>query len=251
MAEALLEVRDLRKRFGGVAATDGVSLEVAAAELHALIGPNGAGKTTLIHQLAGALRPDSGSIVFGGREVTRMSLHERVGLGLARSYQVTSIFANFTALENIVFAVQARSGSSMRFWRAAAKEKALYDEALSFLAQVGLDARAHLAARELAHGEQRRLEVGLALATRARLLLLDEPMAGLGADESQAMTKMIARLKGSVSMLLVEHDMTAVFELADRISVLVSGRIIASAAPQEIRANAEVRRAYLGDELAA
>jgi branched-chain amino acid transport system ATP-binding protein len=241
----------LRKRFGGIAATDGVSLEVASGELHALIGPNGAGKTTLIHQLAGALRPDHGSIVFGGREVTRMSLHERVGLGLARSYQVTSIFATFSALENIVLAVLARSGSSMRFWREVAKEKALYDEAGDFLEQVGLGARAHLAARDLAHGEQRRLEVGLALATRARLLLLDEPMAGLGAEESQAMTKMIAQLKGSVSMLLVEHDMTAVFELADRISVLVSGRIIASAAPQEIRANAEVRRAYLGDELAA
>ena len=251
MADALLQVRDLRKRFGGVAATDGVSLTVAAGELHALIGPNGAGKTTLIHQLSGALRPDSGSIVFGGREVTRASLHERVGLGLARSYQVTSIFANFTALENIVLAVQARSGSSMRFWRAVAQEKLLYDEARSVLEQVGLGARAHLAARDLAHGEQRQLEVGLALATRARLLLLDEPMAGLGPDESQAMTSMIAKLKGSITVLLVEHDMTAVFELADRISVLVSGRIIASGGPQEIRANAQVRRAYLGDELAA
>jgi branched-chain amino acid transport system ATP-binding protein len=251
VADALLQVRDLRKRFGGVAATDGVSLTVAAGELHALIGPNGAGKTTLIHQLSGALRPDSGSIVFGGREVTRTSLHERVGLGLARSYQVTSIFANFTALENIVLAVQARSGSSMGFWRAVAQEKLLYDEARSVLEQVGLGARAHLAARDLAHGEQRQLEVGLALATRARLLLLDEPMAGLGPDESQAMTSMIAKLKGSVTVLLVEHDMTAVFELADRISVLVSGRIIASGRPQEIRANAQVRRAYLGDELAA
>ena len=251
MAEALLEVRDLRKRFGGVAATDGVSLTVAAGELHALIGPNGAGKTTLIHQLSGALRPDSGSIVFAGREVTRTSMHERVGLGLARSYQVTSIFANFTVLENIAFAVQARSGSSMRFWRAAAQDKALYDEARSFVEQVGLGGREHLAARALAHGEQRQLEVGLALATRTRLLLLDEPMAGLGADESQAMTKMIARLKESVCVLLVEHDMTAVFELADCISVLVTGRIIASGDPREIRANADVRRAYLGEELAA
>jgi branched-chain amino acid transport system ATP-binding protein len=251
VADALLEVRDLRKRFGGVAATDGVSLTVAAGELHALIGPNGAGKTTLIHQLSGALRPDHGSIVFSGREVTRTSLHERVGLGLARSYQITSIFANFTALENIVLAVQARSGSSMRFWRAVAEEKPLYDEARSFLEQVGLGARAHLAARDLAHGEQRQLEVGLALATRARLLLLDEPMAGMGPDESRAMTRMIAKLKGSMTVLLVEHDMTAVFELAERISVLVAGRIIASGAPKAIRANAEVRRAYLGDEVAA
>ena len=251
MAEGLLEVRDLRKRFGGVAATDDVSLTVAAGELHALIGPNGAGKTTLIHQLSGALSPDSGSIAFTGREVTRTSMHERVALGLARSYQVTSIFADFTVLENIALAVQARSGSSMRFWRAVAQDKALYDEARSFVEQVGLGGREHLAARALAHGEQRQLEVGLALATRTRLLLLDEPMAGLGADESQAMTRMIARLKGTVSVLLVEHDMTAVFELADCISVLVAGRIIASGTPQEIRTNAEVRRAYLGEELAA
>ena len=251
MAEGLLEVRDLRKRFGGVAATDDVSLTVAAGELHALIGPNGAGKTTLIHQLSGALSPDSGSIAFTGREVTRTSMHERVALGLARSYQVTSIFADFTVLENIALAVQARSGSSMRFWRAVAQDKALYDEARSFVEQVGLGGREHLAARALAHGEQRQLEVGLALATRTRLLLLDEPMAGLGADESQAMTRMIARLKGTVSVLLVEHDMTAVFELADCISVLVAGRIIASRTPQEIRTNAEVRRAYLGEELAA
>ena len=251
MAEGLLEVRDLRKRFGGVAATDDVSLTVAAGELHALIGPNGAGKTTLIHQLSGALSPDSGSIAFTGREVTRTSMHERVALGLARSYQVTSIFADFTVLENIALAVQARSGSSMRFWRAVAQDKALYDEARSFVEQVGLGGREHLAARARAHGEQRQLEVGLALATRTRLLLLDEPMAGLGADESQAMTRMIARLKGTVSVLLVEHDMTAVFELADCISVLVAGRIIASGTPQEIRTNAEVRRAYLGEELAA
>jgi branched-chain amino acid transport system ATP-binding protein len=251
VADALLEARDLRKRFGGVAATDGVSLTVAAGELHALIGPNGAGKTTLIHQLSGALRPDHGSIVFGGRDVTRTLQYERVALGLARSYQITSIFANFTALQNIVLAVQARSGSSMRFWRAVAKEKLLYDEARSFLEQVGLGARAHVPARDLAHGEQRQLEVGLALATRARLLLLDEPMAGLGPDESRAMTRMIAKLKGSVTVLLVEHDMTAVFELAERISVLVAGRIIASGVPQEIRANAQVRRAYLGDEVAA
>ena len=161
MAEGLLEVRDLRKRFGGVAATDDVSLTVAAGELHALIGPNGAGKTTLIHQLSGALSPDSGSIAFTGREVTRTSMHERVALGLARSYQVTSIFADFTVLENIALAVQARSGSSMRFWRAVAQDKALYDEARSFVEQVGLGGREHLAARALAHGEQRQLEVGL------------------------------------------------------------------------------------------
>jgi branched-chain amino acid transport system ATP-binding protein len=245
---ALLEIRNLAKRFGGVVATDDVSLDVGRGEIHALIGPNGAGKTTLVHQLSGALRPDRGQVLFDGADVTSMSFHERVRIGLARSYQITSIFRKFTVLENMVLPVQARSGSSLSFWRPRAAESALFAEAGAVLERVGLAARAAVAAGALAHGEQRQLEVGLALATNARLLLLDEPMAGMGPEESERMIALIGRLKGSLSVLLVEHDMDAVFRLADRISVLVNGRVIASGAPAEIRANEEVRRAYLGEE---
>ena len=245
---ALLEIRNLAKRFGGVVATDDVSLDVGRGEIHALIGPNGAGKTTLVHQLSGALRPDRGRVLFDGADVTSMPFHERVRIGLARSYQITSIFRNFTVLENMVLPVQARSGSSLSFWRPRAAESALFAEAGAVLERVGLAARAAVAAGALAHGEQRQLEVGLALATNARLLLLDEPMAGMGPEESERMVALIGRLKGSLSVLLVEHDMDAVFRLADRISVLVNGRVIASGAPAEIRANEEVKRAYLGEE---
>ena len=245
---ALLEIRNLAKRFGGVVATDDVSLDVGRGEIHALIGPNGAGKTTLVHQLSGALRPDRGRVLFDGADVTSMPFHERVRIGLARSYQITSIFRKFTVLENMVLPVQARSGSSLSFWRPRAAESALFAEAGAVLERVGLAARAAVAAGALAHGEQRQLEVGLALATNARLLLLDEPMAGMGPEESERMIALIGRLKGSLSVLLVEHDMDAVFRLADRISVLVNGRVIASGAPAEIRANEEVKRAYLGEE---
>jgi branched-chain amino acid transport system ATP-binding protein len=248
---ALLEVVELAKRFGGIVATDRVSLTVERGELHALIGPNGAGKTTLIHQLSGALPPDAGRIVFEGREITRASFHERVRLGLARSYQVTSIFRRFTVIDNVVLAVQARSGSSLAFWRPRAGESALYDEARRLLGEVGLAGREQVPAGSLAHGEQRALEVGLALATDPRLLLLDEPMAGQGPEESERMIELIGRLKGVLTILLIEHDMDAVFRLADRISVLVNGRIIATGLPDEIRSNPEVKRAYLGEELAA
>jgi branched-chain amino acid transport system ATP-binding protein len=248
---ALLEVAELEKRFGGIVATDRVSLTVEPGELHALIGPNGAGKTTLIHQLSGALLPDKGRITFDGRDVTRVSFHDRVRLGLARSYQITSIFRRFTVIDNVVLAVQARSGSSLRFWRPRANETALYDEARRLLGDVGLGAREQVLAGNLAHGEQRALEVGLALATAPRLLLLDEPMAGQGPEESERMIELIGRLKGALTILLIEHDMDAVFRLADRISVLVNGRIIATGSPDEIRANPEVKRAYLGEELAA
>jgi branched-chain amino acid transport system ATP-binding protein len=251
VAEVLLQVRGLTKRFGGLVATDRLELEVRAGEVHALIGPNGAGKTTLIHQLSGALRPDEGEIVFDGADLTRRSLHERVHRGLARSHQITSVFRNTNVLENIALAVLARSGSSLRFWRPVASERALYDEARAIVGSIGLASRAEAIAAALAHGEQRQLEIGLALATRARLLLLDEPMAGMGPEESQAMVALLERLRGTVAMLLVEHDMDAVFRLADRISVLVSGRIIATGTGDEIRANMEVRRAYLGDEVAA
>jgi branched-chain amino acid transport system ATP-binding protein len=248
---ALLEVEGLRKRFGGVVATDGVSLTAEPGELHALIGPNGAGKTTFVHQLSGALAPDAGRIVFAGRDVTRLPCHERVRLGLARSYQITSIFRRFTVIDNVVLAVQARSGSSLAFWRPRSRETALFDEARRLVEQVGLGARAGTLAGNLAHGEQRQLEVGLALATNARLLLLDEPMAGQGPEESERMIGLIGRLKGALTVLLIEHDMDAVFRLADRISVLVNGRVIATGTPDEIRANGEVKRAYLGEELAA
>ena len=248
MAEALLSLSALVKRFGGVAATDGVDLTVQPGEIHALIGPNGAGKTTLVHQISGALAPDSGRIAFAGEDITRLSMHERVHKGLARSYQVTSIFRRLTVLENALLAVQAGAGSSLRFWRAARLESHLTHAAHGVLRQVGLGDRADAVAGRLAHGEQRQLEVALSLATRPRLLLLDEPMAGMGPEESARMVELIAALKAQVTLLLIEHDMDAVFRLADRISVLVSGRIVASGTPQQIRADAQVRRAYLGDE---
>jgi branched-chain amino acid transport system ATP-binding protein len=244
----LLEIRSLAKHFGGVVATDEVSLEVRAGEVHALIGPNGAGKTTLVAQISGSLAPDAGHIVFDGRDVTRVAQHQRVRAGLARSYQITSIFRRSSVIENLALAVQARSGSSLAFWQPVASESGLFDEAHLIAAEIGLSDRADIAGGELAHGEQRALEIGLALATRPRLLLLDEPMAGMGPEESQRIIGLIDRVRQSVSVLLVEHDMDAVFRLADRISVLVNGRVIATGVPDEIRANEEVRRAYLGDE---
>ena len=249
MSTPLLEVRALQKRFGGVVATDGVTLDVRRGELHALIGPNGAGKTTLIHQLSGFLAPDAGEILFDGANVVARSFHDRVHLGLARSYQITSIFKAFTVLDNVALAVQARSGSSFSFWKPLASESALFDEARTLLDQVGLGGKADVLAGNLAHGEQRQLEVGLALATQPKLLLLDEPMAGMGPDESERMIELIQGLKQSIALLLIEHDMDAVFRLADRISVLVSGRVIATGLPAEIRENAEVKRAYLGEEM--
>jgi branched-chain amino acid transport system ATP-binding protein len=250
VADALLRVERLVKHFGGVIATDHVDLSVPAGEIHALIGPNGAGKTTLIHQLSGALRADGGRIFFHGRDITRASLHQRVHLGVARSYQITSIFRGSTVVHNLALAVLARTGSGLGFWRPLAREVTLFEEARALAVQVGLGGRENVVAGLLAHGEQRQLEVGLALATRARLLLLDEPMAGLGPDESQRMVELIAGLKGTIALLLVEHDTDAVFRLADRISVLDSGRIIATGTPEAIRNDAEVKRAYLGEEAA-
>ena len=247
VAEALLKVEGLIKQFGGVTATDHVDLSVQSGEFHGLIGPNGAGKTTLIHQLSGALPTDSGKILFDGHDITRASLHQRVHLGMARSYQITSVFADVTVVHNLALAVLARRGSSLSFWRPLAREVALFEEARTLAQQVGLRGRENTVAGELAHGEQRQLEVGLALATRARLLLLDEPMAGLGPEDSQRMVALIAGLRGAITLLLVEHDMDAVFRLADRISVLDSGRIIATGTPESIRSNAGVKRAYLGE----
>jgi branched-chain amino acid transport system ATP-binding protein len=247
----MLEIRGLCKHFGGVVAVDHVDLAVEAGEVHALIGPNGAGKTTLIAQVAGSLAADSGEIRFLGNDVTRKPQHVRVKAGLARSYQITSIFRRFSVLDNLALAVQARSGSSLSFWRPVAGEKLIFEEAASIAAQINLQDKLHSISGTLAHGEQRALEVGLALATKPKLVLLDEPMAGMGPQESQRMIELIQRIRAKVTVLLVEHDMDAVFRLADRISVLVNGRVIASGAPQAIRADAEVRRAYLGDEVAA
>jgi branched-chain amino acid transport system ATP-binding protein len=247
----VLEVRNLRKRFGGVAASDGVSLDVRRGEVHALIGPNGAGKTTLIAQLSGSIAADEGQIIFLGQDVTKQKQHNRVKAGLARSYQITSIFQRFTVLDNLALAVQARSGSSLSFWRPVESERALFDEARGVAAEVGLAGREDAPASTLAHGEQRALELGLALATRPKLVLLDEPTAGMGPEESQRMIALVDRLRGRLTVLLVEHDMDAVFRLADRISVLVNGRVIATGAPQEIRNNPEVKRAYLGEEATA
>jgi branched-chain amino acid transport system ATP-binding protein len=246
----VLSLRDLSKSFGGVVAVDRVTLEVRAGEVHALIGPNGAGKTTLIHQVSGSLPADTGQILFEERDITRLAAHERVRAGLARSYQVTSLFRHFSVLDNLALAVQARSGSSFSFWRPLAAERALFDEARDIAAGVNLT-RIDVPASSLSHGEQRALEVGLALATRPKLLLLDEPMAGMGPEESKRMIELVRRVRESVTVLLVEHDMDAVFRLADRISVMVNGRLIATGAPEAIRRNEEVRRAYLGDELAA
>ena len=251
MTEPLLAVRGLRKRFGGLVATDGVDLEVAAGETLAIIGPNGAGKTTLIGQLAGDLRPDTGSIRFGGVDVTRLPASARSHRGLARSFQITSIFRDFSALDNVALAVQAHAGHSFRFWRPARTEAALREPARGILEQVGLGPRADVAAGTLAHGEQRQLEIAMALATRPRLLLLDEPVAGMGPDESQRMVRLLRELRGRHTIVLVEHDMDVVFALADRISVLVYGRVIATGPPEAIRLNPEVRRAYLGEELPA
>jgi branched-chain amino acid transport system ATP-binding protein len=251
VAEPLLAVRGLRKRFGGLVATDGVDLDVAERETLAIIGPNGAGKTTLIAQLSGDLVPDAGTIRFAGADITAMSAPARSQRGLARSFQITSIFREFTALDNVALAVQAHAGHSFRFWRPAATERALRAPALATLEQVGLGARAEVVAGTLAHGEQRQLELAMALATRPRLLLLDEPVAGMGADESQRMVRLLRALRGQHTIVLVEHDMDVVWALADRISVMVYGRVIASGSPADIRANAEVRRAYLGEEVRA
>ncbi len=247
----MLSLRNLGKRFGGVVAVDRVDLELAAGEVHALIGPNGAGKTTLIGLVAGAIPVLEGKIFFQDVDITKAKAHERVRAGLARSYQVTSIFRRFSVLDNLALAVQARSGSSFSFWRPVAGEAALFDEARAIASQVNLVDRADAIAATLAHGEQRALEVGLALATRPKLVLLDEPMAGMGPEESRRMIELIGRIRAQVTVLLVEHDMDAVFRLADRISVMVNGRLIATGAPEAIKANRDVRNAYLGDELAA
>jgi branched-chain amino acid transport system ATP-binding protein len=249
MTESLLETRGLRKTFGALIATDGVDFDVRAGETHAVIGPNGAGKTTFIKQLSGELRPDTGRVRFAGEDITTLPVPRRARKGLARSFQITSIYRDFTALDNVALAVQARAGHSFRFWRAAREDPSLTLPAMQVLEKVGLEKRSATLAANLSHGEQRQLEIAMALATQPRLLLLDEPVAGMGTDESQRMVELLTTLKGEKTIVLVEHDMDAVFSLADRISVLVYGRIIATGSPAEIRANPGVRAAYLGEDL--
>jgi branched-chain amino acid transport system ATP-binding protein len=248
MADALLDIDGVSKRFGGVIASDAISLAIPQGELHAIIGPNGAGKTTLIGQLAGEIVPDAGRIRFEGLDITALPIFRRSQLGLARSFQVTSLFLDFTALDNVALAVQAHAGHSFRFWRDARSEPELRTAARAALARVGLAGRGDVIVSNLSHGEHRQLEIAMALATTPRMLLLDEPMAGMGPEESARMVKTLRELKRELTILLIEHDMDAVFALADRITVLVYGRIIASGPPEAIRANAEVRQAYLGEQ---
>jgi branched-chain amino acid transport system ATP-binding protein len=248
MVEPLLETSGLTRRFGGLVAMSEVALGVAPGEIHAVIGPNGAGKTTLVATLAGELHPDAGTIRFAGHDISRLGTTRRAALGIARSFQITSIFREFSVVENVALAVQAHEGHSFRLWRPARTDPRLREPARAVLAELGLAERADMTAAALSHGEKRVLEIAMVLATRPRLLLLDEPMAGMGPAESDAMVRLLARLRGRLAIVLVEHDMDAVFRLADRITVMVYGRVVATGAPAAIRADPEVRRAYLGDE---
>jgi branched-chain amino acid transport system ATP-binding protein len=248
VTDPVLRIQNLTKNFGGLRVTDGVTLDVMAGELHAVIGPNGAGKTTLINQISGLLAPDAGTIVFAGEDVTTMPVAGRAQRGLARTFQITSILPRFSVLENVALAVQARHGTSFRFFGHAADDE-LNAPALAALAQAGLAERANVPAGELSHGEKRALELAIALAMEPKLLLLDEPMAGTGHDESERLVGVLRSLKGRFPMVLVEHDMTAVFALADRISVLIYGRILASGPPAQVRADPAVVTAYLGEEM--
>jgi branched-chain amino acid transport system ATP-binding protein len=247
---ALLRIEHLSKSYGALKVTQDVSFDVRPGELHAIIGPNGAGKTTLIHQISGTAKPSAGRILFDGRNITGLSMPDRVRAGLARSFQITSILPRFTALENVATAVQARSGSSFRFLRNAGRETALNAPAMELLERFGLGARAQMPAGLLSHGEKRQLELAVALATGPKLLLLDEPLAGTSHDESRQIVETLLALKGKVAILLIEHDMDAVFALADRLSVLVYGQLIATGTAAEIRSNPHVRAAYLGEEAA-
>lgn len=244
-----LRATGLVRRFGALLATDDVSLEILPGEIHALIGPNGAGKSTLIHLLAGTLAADAGRLELGGADITRLNAHQRVAAGLSRSFQITNIFNRLSVRENLLLAVQAHTGSSMRFWRPRNAEPGLHEAAQALARQCAIDpALMDHEAGTLPHGEQRKLEFALALAGRPKVLLLDEPMAGMGPDETLRLTELIESLRGQAAMLLVEHDMQAVFRLADRISVLVYGRIVATGTPEEIRAHPDVRSAYLGED---
>ena len=250
MSEPALQLHALRKNFGGLRVTDDVDLTVMPGELHAVIGPNGAGKTTLINQISGLLAPDAGRIVFAGDDITALPVDRRAARGLARSFQINSILPGFSVLENVALAAQARDGSSFRFTGNAAAETQLNARAVAALSEVGLEARATVLAGHLSHGEKRALELAIALAMQPKLLLLDEPMAGTGREESERLIALLKRLKGRFPMILVEHDMNAVFALADRVSVLIYGRVLASGDPETVRRDPQVVAAYLGDEMA-
>ena len=244
----ILKINGLSKQFGGITATNNIDLDITDGEIHAVIGPNGAGKTTLISQLSGDLQADEGAIVFQGNLINNMSSNKRSLLGIARTFQITSLMLDMSTLENVMLAVQAHSGHSYCFWQDARQDDQLVEPALKVLKQVGLLGRKNIMTRELSHGEHRQLEIAMALATQPKLLLLDEPMAGMGAEETQKLIAILKKLKTGKTMILIEHDMNAVFSLADRITVMVYGKIIATGSPKEIRANQKVKAAYLGDE---
>jgi len=247
MADHLLKIIDLNKHFGGIVATDNVNLSIEQGLIHAIIGPNGAGKTTLISQLCGQLKPDSGDIEFGGRSILRDNTASRARQGLTRTFQITSVIMPMTLLENVMLAVQGSRGHSFRFWSPVSNDRDMEASAMKSLAEVGLEGRARQLAANVSHGEQRQLEVAMALAMKPRMLLLDEPMAGMGKEEGALMVDILNRLKGDMTILLVEHDMDAVFSMADQLSVLVNGHVIATDSVQNIRANPDVQKAYLGD----
>lgn len=245
---APLEVKHLAKRYGGLTVTDDVSLTLDNGEIHALIGPNGAGKTTLVKQICGEVPPDSGAVYLYGRDITNTPAHRRAQLGLGRTFQITCLMEAFSVLENVALAVQARRGSSMRFFKAVAKEAAINDAATAVLSQVGLADRAQTIVSELSHGEHRKLEIAVALASEAKILLLDEPLAGTGPEEVEPLIALLRAAKEQAPILLIDHDMHAVFSLADRVTVLVNGRVLATGTPEDIRTNEAVREAYLGEE---
>lgn len=247
MAEPVLEIRDLCKSFGALTATDAVSLDLRPGEIHALIGPNGAGKSTLIKQIVGELRPDSGAIRFNGRDIGGLDAPARARLGLARTFQISSVAPEFSVLQNVALAVQGASGASFRFLRPALSDPALVEPARAQIARAGLQGREAVRAAALSHGERRKLEIAMALALRPKAFLLDEPMAGIGAEGASQLTAILRALRHDAPILLIEHDMDAVFALSDRVSVLVYGRIIATGSIAEVRANAEVQAAYLGE----
>ncbi|HXE48425.1 MAG TPA: ABC transporter ATP-binding protein [Ramlibacter sp.] len=244
---ALLQVRKLRKRFGGLLATDDVDLDVAAGEIHALIGPNGAGKTTLVGQVGGQLRSDGGTVHFDGTEITHLATHQRARRGLVRSFQVTRLFRSLSVAENMAVALQACGGRTFSAWRPVAAEAALHERARELLARLGLSAKHGWSVEQLSHGEQRALEVGMTLAGKPKLVLLDEPLAGMGLQESLSMSRLIESLRREFAVLLIEHDVDAVFRLADTVSVLVNGRVVAQGTPAEVRRDKVVVRAYLGE----
>jgi branched-chain amino acid transport system ATP-binding protein len=248
MAEAILRTVQLTKRFGGLNAVDNVDFDLTEGELVAVIGPNGAGKTTFVNLLAGALRPDAGEVIYAGNSISSWPVHSRAMAGITRSFQIASIFPDLTVLENVAIAAQAHAGHSFRFWKPVYGEAQLQSTAMSGLASLGLQGHAHRPAWSLSHGEKRLLEIAMALAAKPRVLLLDEPMAGLGVAEARDMIEFIRQLNKDYTILLVEHDMDAVFALADRIIVLASGAIVASGTPDQVRTDPEVRRAYLGDD---